>query len=205
MNGMNNGRIKKGETREDGKIFWGYVKGSKEYWVTKEMFDSLNLNKQKKSKEYYIKNKKDIHEKRKKRIESNRDKYSKIWRENRKKNIERLNNYAKEYYKNNKEKVAAANKKWRKENWGRMSALLAQYRIKKRWQTPELSENQKKIISVFFDQANRLGKTLGIPFELDHIIPISKGGTHEPSNLQVIPRRINRNKHNKKIFIWAKM
>ena len=54
-----------------------------------------------------------------------------------------------------------------------------------------------------FEQSKRLSKTIGIPFEVDHINPISLGGIHAPSNLQVIPRSINRKKHNKKIFVWA--
>ena len=36
----------------------------------------------------------------------------------------------------------------------------------------------------------------------DHIIPISKGGLHHPSNLQVLPLKINRIKGCKEVFRW---
>jgi hypothetical protein len=34
-------------------------------------------------------------------------------------------------------------------------------------------------------------------YEVDHIVPLSKGGTHEPSNMQYLPSRVNRRKHAK--------
>jgi 5-methylcytosine-specific restriction endonuclease McrA len=39
-----------------------------------------------------------------------------------------------------------------------------------------------------------LSSILGIPHEVDHIIPLAKGGLHHPSNLQVIPASVNRRK-----------
>ena len=38
------------------------------------------------------------------------------------------------------------------------------------------------------------GKTTGIPHEVDHIVPVSKGGQHHPDNLQVLTRIENRRK-----------
>ena len=38
------------------------------------------------------------------------------------------------------------------------------------------------------------GKTTGIPHEVDHIVPVSKGGQHHPDNLQVLTRVENRRK-----------
>ena len=32
--------------------------------------------------------------------------------------------------------------------------------------------------------------------QLDHIVPVSKGGTHEASNIQIVTREINRMKGN---------
>jgi hypothetical protein len=84
-----------------------------------------------------------------------------------------------------------------------MSGLLAKYRTKRKCQTPELSKDSKMIVGVIFDQAKRLSKRIGIPFEVDHIIPISLGGIHSPINLQVIPRSINRKKNNREIFKWS--
>ena len=52
-------------------------------------------------------------------------------------------------------------------------------------------------IKEFYIEAQRLTKETGIPHEVDHIIPISKGGLHHQNNLQVITRTENRVKGNK--------
>lgn len=198
-------KLKRGQVREDGMIFWGYGKNYKnnEYWLSSEQFEELSLKMRQKRKEYYLNNKKTIEEKRRNRIIQNKEKYSLIWKNEREKYKEKREAYFKEYYKNNKEKVYLANKKWRTKNWGRMCGLLAKYRAKKRGQTPDLSKESKMIVGTIFDQAKRLSEIIGIPFEVDHIVPISLGGSHAPSNLQVIPRSINRKKHNREIFMWS--
>lgn len=45
-----------------------------------------------------------------------------------------------------------------------------------------------------YKQCFILGKTTGIPHEVDHIVPVSKGGQHHPDNLQVLTRTENRRK-----------
>lgn len=57
-------------------------------------------------------------------------------------------------------------------------------------------EHDTNIERVLDSMRIRLQCCLGIPFELDHIIPVSKGGPHHHLNLQVIPARLNSLKHN---------
>jgi len=38
----------------------------------------------------------------------------------------------------------------------------------------------------FYEKARRLTKETGVPHEVDHIVPCSKGGLHCPTNLQVL-------------------
>jgi 5-methylcytosine-specific restriction endonuclease McrA len=46
----------------------------------------------------------------------------------------------------------------------------------------------------FYEEAKRLTKLTGVKHEVDHIIPVSKGGLHHQDNLQVLPWLENRNK-----------
>ena len=196
---------KRGAVNSNGLVFWAYGNSypNNEYWVTPEKFNDLYKKRQDTTKKNYDENKEKRSLQRKERRKNNREEYLLVAKAGRERNKEKIKEYFRNYYKNHKDRVALANKKWREKNWARMSGLLAKYRTKKVAQTPDLSTESKMIIAIFFEQAQRLSKTIGIPFEVDHIIPISLGGFHSPSNLQVIPRSLNRKKHNKKIFVWS--
>jgi|11_taG_2_1085331.scaffolds.fasta_scaffold44146_3 hypothetical protein len=55
-----------------------------------------------------------------------------------------------------------------------------------------LSDYEKSLIKHIYDYKYRLQAKVGILFEVDHIVPIKKGGLHHPNNLQVVPKRWNR-------------
>lgn len=54
-----------------------------------------------------------------------------------------------------------------------------------------------KLIKAFYDEAKLLTKTTGIKHEVDHIIPVSKGGLHHQNNLRVVTMMENRVKGDK--------
>ena len=83
-------------------------------------------------------------------------------------------------YKTPEEKVAATRKKVRE--------VSANYRAKVRNQTPEYAD--RTAIKKFYDNCPA-------GYEVDHIIPISKGGLHTLENLQYLTIRENRQKSNK--------
>lgn len=56
--------------------------------------------------------------------------------------------------------------------------------------------NQEKI-NYIYCEAKKLSEKTGISYEVDHIVPISKGGKHHEDNLQIITMSENRKKHNK--------
>ena len=55
----------------------------------------------------------------------------------------------------------------------------------------------KKAIQFFYDRAKQLTELTGVKYEVDHIIPISKGGLHHQDNLQVLMWLDNRRKGDK--------
>lgn len=86
----------------------------------------------------------------------------------------------------------AYNKLWAKKNPDKKNVIRARYRTKKANASVELTEEEKIKIEAIYSKCNSLGKD----YQVDHIIPISKGGLHHPDNLQIIPTRENRKKYN---------
>lgn len=100
-------------------------------------------------------------------------------------------NRLKEWRKNNPEKL--------KEQRQRVKTKQNGYQQKRRALLKnQLPDNADlNLIQEFYIVAELKTKETGIPHEVDHIIPISKGGLHHQNNLQVITRTENRSKGNK--------
>lgn len=198
-------RHKRGDVRDDGKIFWGYIH-KKECWLTTEKFDQYKLKEKESAKNNYLKNidarKANFKEWYKANTEKNRQNGLK-WLEA---NPEKRKETYKKYYINNKEKVKLCNKSWREKNKNkalviyRTNGALRRARFKSEC---NLTKIQKKIIDCFYQQAQRLEKRFGIKFHVDHIIPLAKGGKHIPTNLQVLPASLNFTKHSRDIYLWS--
>ena len=75
------------------------------------------------------------------------------------------------------------------------NAKTYRYRTRKKQQMPETVDNEK--ILEFYKEAERKTKETGVIHHVDHIIPISKGGLHHESNLQVLTQFENLSKGNK--------
>lgn len=72
------------------------------------------------------------------------------------------------------------------------NAKTYRYRARKRNQMP--ADANKILILAFYEEAQRLTCQTGVPHEVDHRIPLVKGGLHHQNNLQVISRKMNREK-----------
>ena len=64
-------------------------------------------------------------------------------------------------------------------------------------------EEEQACVRWIYNQVPLMEELLGEPCEVDHIIPLAKGGEHGPNNLQIIPKRINRNKRDAKDFDYS--
>jgi hypothetical protein len=182
---------KMGDVRDDGMIFLQYKSNRKnpEYWVTPDQYDKYIKNTIIRLKLYKERNKQKI------------DEYHKNYRQE---NKQKQKTHFAKYY--NKDKKNSVNRvlKWAKENSEKHNEIIAKRRSQKKHGIISLSKEQRKIMRCFYKQADRLEKRFGLQFHVDHIIPIARGGLHEPKNLQVIPKKINQQKNAHKIFIWAK-
>lgn len=65
-------------------------------------------------------------------------------------------------------------------------------RINKKNNTSNLKENEKKKVILYYQVSEYLGKD----WNVDHIQPISKGGSDHPDNLQILPNDLNFRKKN---------
>jgi len=180
---------KYGDRREDGKVFFCLQKqklkdgsfGVYECWLNPDAFEH-----QRNTKKIAIKRWK---QKNKERQREHQRKYRNG--RGRPKRME----YIKAYRKKNKGKVNGHTYKWRKNNPGKM----AQQRFLRRTKNDpiKLTDKEKMLINKIYKFAKLCQETLAIKYHVDHVIPVSLGGTNHPSNLRVIPAEINLRKGNK--------
>lgn len=119
-----------------------------------------------------------------------------------KRGLEKLNNSELMAPYRTKEKTLLRVQKWRKNNpkkhqqqWLRdetVNARASKRRASIRNQVPSDADFNK--IQLIYNECKIMTSETGIPHEVDHIIPISKGGLHHQDNLQILTQQENRKK-----------
>ncbi len=119
-----------------------------------------------------------------------------------------MNRKAAIYRENNREKTRAASKRWRQNNPEKVSKKAKEYRennreyfahseAKRRAKMKSLSIGKcLESVNVMYACAKRLTECTKFQWHVDHIIPVSKNGSHSIGNLQVVPARWNQIKKN---------
>jgi len=139
---------------------------------------------------------------------TNRDKVNAANKRYRENNKDRLAIMYKKYnktHKENKEKWTVANRdkikkasaKYVKNNKDKVNALSANRRAKMFGATIYMTKEDKAKIAELYKIAKDASKLFGYTWEVDHIVPLNKGGLHKLSNLQVVPMNWNRVKSDK--------
>ena len=108
-------------------------------------------------------------------------------------NKEVVKAYSAQYRKDNKERIAV----WCKLNPDKVAANNSHRKFKLKQATPRWSEIDE--IKVMYLKRDEYRKTYGIPFEVDHIIPIRSDtvcGLHVLANLQLLDKSLNSSKTN---------
>jgi len=196
-------KITRGFMREDGLVFLRRKRGV-EVWVTPEDFQAKQDASKAYREAYCEANREKVAATHKAYYQANKDKHSKLM---------------KAWYQANKSRQAELTKRWLEANQDRMTKWKKAYyeankdkfcekgarrRALQNGQTP--SNANQALIQTFYDQAVRLTKAWSAPhidrkfrvaFAVDHIVPLSRGGLHEASNLQVIPAKLNARKKDK--------
>jgi len=191
-------KYKRGDVREDGLVFRNYTGRGTEWWVTPENLAAMRKQNSNDVLKWRGDNKQIVSERNKKWREANPEKARENLRQWRNKNRDHSNAVNRKWMAANPDKVKLMYEHKKKDiekfrldgrvkRAKRRSLLLQQLH-------PEHDANIEKTLVA---QCQSLHKRLGIKFEIDHIVPITKGGWHHHTNLHVIPMTLNRRKHNK--------
>ena len=103
---------------------------------------------------------------------------------------------------NHVKKVNAYRCAYAKDNPEYSSTRTAKRRAKILECMKQISKDQARLIEQYYAYAARLTQKLNSSFHVDHIIPLSRGGKHEPNNLQVVPAKWNLRKNNRNTEKW---
>ncbi len=118
--------------------------------------------------------------------EDNSEYFQEYRKEYRARTIDERKRYDAEYSQANPEKIAARNAKRRAAKLNRTPQWLT-------------AEDTQRVADIYKESA-RLTELTGIPFHVDHIIPLqgtTVSGFHHPDNLQILPFYENLSKSNK--------
>jgi 5-methylcytosine-specific restriction endonuclease McrA len=110
-----------------------------------------------------------------------------------KKNPERKREICNRSREKNRQKVREYNRRYRKERSDLVLANTRKRQLTTRGCIPE--DANLNNIKMFYTVAKQMSES-GCKYEVDHIIPISRGGLHHENNLQILPEHINRQKRN---------
>lgn len=96
---------------------------------------------------------------------------------------------------NNPERKRQMDLEFKAKNPAKVTSYKARYRAARRQATPPwLTQEQINQITAVYEEAKRLTEQTGIPYEVDHIVPLAGrvvSGLHVPWNLRAIPRTEN--------------
>lgn len=113
-------------------------------------------------------------------------------------NSERVTSSKRDYYKRNREEVISRSKKWAEDNPAKVSIAKADNRRKRRvarHASPGnfTTEEFEELCERYGNKCLGCGGT-GIKLEADHVVPLTKGGLDNISNIQPLCGSCNRRK-----------
>lgn len=174
----------------------------------------------------YLENKEYILSKNKEWAKNNREKSNAIVKKCKDKNRDRIRDenreYQRKYMAENPDKVLASVREYTKRNPEKVAARKADYRHRNRervnaWTAKrnlligDAVKNPQIIELIYTWKAAKDTKCyycaiplFGKEVQIDHIVPISRGGKHEISNLCAAYKPCNSSKHNKLLHEWKK-
>jgi 5-methylcytosine-specific restriction endonuclease McrA len=107
-------------------------------------------------------------------------------------------------FQKHKAKRMAETKAWHKKNKAKMALYMRPIKVMRR--AAEGRFDSDDIVRMLVMQNNTCAACsadISSKYHVDHIVPITRGGTHWPSNLQLLCRPCNQSKGNKTMSEWT--
>lgn len=189
---MSEVRHKRGDVREDGKVFWRYSHEclNGEQWVSKDQYSRYRASTIRRAQSKYSRDSRPILDRNAKWRRNNLGKVRAVNRAYGLSNRARRDLRVKDWVLANPERARAN---------GASSASRRRARLRKA--TPsDMTYDDRRIALTIYEISQRVSRCTGVKFHVDHVTPITKDGLHHPSNLQVLPATINLRKFNKLDF-----
>jgi hypothetical protein len=185
---------KRGDINEHGLYFFQIGSRGNEVWLPLADFEARKKRLSETNKAWVSRNRASVNERqRTKKTEAQKAAaiiYLKEWRA---KNVTKCRQLKTDWRNRNRDTVRRQNNEY----WKRNPDKRAEVRNRRRAHEKGCATSDRKTIKQFYKTSQRISKCLGLKFEVDHIVPLAAGGLHCPSNLQIIPWRINRIKGRK--------
>ena len=126
--------------------------------------------------------------------------YRKKYREN---NKDKIKEYKKEYYENNKDKIKESRKEYRENNKDKIRERIKEYKHKKRGNGGAYTKAQWLDTLEYFNyKCAYTGECIKHSCHVEHIVPVSKGGTSYIWNLVPSTGSANYSKGNRGMEEW---
>ncbi len=138
--------------------------------------------------DYYQENREELIAYQKEYKQNNKEKVIDYKREYYQENKEEIATHKREYYQENREELIAYQKDYRQTPVGKANknASGAKYRALKYGTAVDNTEVDNCLIRCLYEFCRFKSKETGVSHHVDHIHPISKGGTHTLDNLQIL-------------------
>lgn len=114
-----------------------------------------------------------------------------------------------QYYQDDPSFKKASVRKWQKANRPKTRAIANKRRgvilgaDVDEFGVDQYTKSDQKLTGQLYAHAKRISERLGVPFHVDHVLPLALGGSNKAYNLQVCPASWNNSKGDRNTNVWG--